>query len=138
MIVRVNELTKECTKVYIAGNITPENFIKKNSGCLIVDDSLSEYEFLILNEDYEVVPDYKRIRERDQLIFKAKRELILNSTDKMMIPDFPIVDIIKEQLKTFRQELRDFTTAANKPYISNELNLFLTKHNIEYEYVEVK
>ena len=84
MIVRVDELTKECIKVYIAGNITPENFIKKNSGCLIVDDSLSEYEFLILNEDYEVVPDYKRIR-----VENLNSDIAISS-DKMKSFQFPL------------------------------------------------
>ena len=50
----------------------------------------------------------------NKISLKNKRNLILNETDKYMLSDYPITPENLEIIKTYRQQLRDFT---NNNYI---------------------
>ena len=50
----------------------------------------------------------------NKISLKNKRNSILGETDKYLLPDFPITPEQLEIIKTYRQQLRDFT---NNNYI---------------------
>ena len=54
------------------------------------------------------------------------RNLILNETDKYLMPDFPISEEQLNQVKNYRQALRDFT---NNNYIMPEKPDFVITMN---------
>ena len=62
----------------------------------------------------------------NKISLKNKRNLILNETDKYMISDYPITPENLEIIKTYRQNLRDFTQnnyiMPEKPDFINTLN----------------
>lgn len=62
----------------------------------------------------------------NKISLKNKRNLILNETDKYMISDYPITPENLEIIKTYRQQLRDFTNnnyiMPDKPDFINILN----------------
>ena len=62
----------------------------------------------------------------NKISLKNKRNLILNETDKYMISDYPITPEKLEIIKTYRQQLRDFTQnnfiLPDKPDFINILN----------------
>jgi hypothetical protein len=45
----------------------------------------------------------------NKMMLKQKRNLILNQTDKYMLSDFPISPEQLEEVKIYRQQLRNFT-----------------------------
>ena len=45
----------------------------------------------------------------NKISLKNKRNLILNETDKYVLPDYPITPENLEIIKSYRQQLRDFT-----------------------------
>lgn len=51
----------------------------------------------------------------DQLLeqIRQKRDSLLYSTDKYMITDYPLTAAKKNEWKTYRQQLRDFTSNVN-------------------------
>lgn len=51
--------------------------------------------------------------EEKQQIVRAVRNQYLEATDKYMIVDFPISDEEREQYKSYRQYLRDYTNQEN-------------------------
>ena len=51
---------------------------------------------------------------KNYTLLKNTRNLILGETDKYLLPDFPITPEQLEIIKTYRQQLRDFT---NNNYI---------------------
>ena len=62
----------------------------------------------------------------NKISLKNKRNLILNETDKYMLSDYPITPENLEIIKTYRQQLRDFTQndyiMPEKPDFINILN----------------
>ena len=62
----------------------------------------------------------------NKISLKNKRNLILNETDKYMLSDYPITPENLEIIKTYRQQLRDFTQnnyiMPEKPDFINTLN----------------
>ena len=62
----------------------------------------------------------------NKISLKNKRNLILNETDKYMLSDYPITPDNLEIIKTYRQNLRDFTQnnfiLPDKPDFINILN----------------
>lgn len=62
----------------------------------------------------------------NKISLKNKRNLILNETDKYMLSDYPITPENLEIIKTYRQQLRDFTNnnyiMPDKPDFINILN----------------
>lgn len=50
------------------------------------------------------------------------RDTKLQETDKYFIEDFPISNTLKEQLKTYRQYLRDMPSQADAPWDGGEDN----------------
>ena len=62
----------------------------------------------------------------NKISLKNKRNLILNETDKYMLSDYPITPENLEIIKTYRQQLRDFTRnnyiMPDKPDFINILN----------------
>ena len=59
-----------------------------------------------------IYEEYNKISNKISL--KNKRNSILGETDKYLLPDFPITPEQLEIIKTYRQQLRDFT---NNNYI---------------------
>ena len=45
----------------------------------------------------------------NKISLKNKRNLILNETDKYVLPDYPITPENLDIIKSYRQQLRDFT-----------------------------
>ena len=62
----------------------------------------------------------------NKISLKNKRNLILNETDKYLLSDYPITPENLEIIKTYRQQLRDFTQndyiMPDKPDFINILN----------------
>ena len=62
----------------------------------------------------------------NKISLKNKRNLILNETDKYILSDYPITPENLEIIKTYRQQLRDFTQnnyiMPDKPDFINILN----------------
>ena len=62
----------------------------------------------------------------NKISLKNKRNLILNETDKYLLSDYPITPENLEIIKTYRQQLRDFTNnnyiMPDKPDFINILN----------------
>ena len=62
----------------------------------------------------------------NKISLKNKRNLILNETDKYILSDYPITPENLEIIKTYRQQLRDFTLnnfiLPDKPDFVNILN----------------
>lgn len=48
---------------------------------------------------------------------KMQRNSLLSSTDKFLLPDFPVSDEYREKIKAYRQQLRDITATAGWPDI---------------------
>lgn len=46
---------------------------------------------------------------------RANRNSLLNQTDYLMMPDYPISGEYREKIKVYRQELRDITKQENFP-----------------------
>ena len=46
---------------------------------------------------------------KNKICLRNRRNIILNETDKYMISDYPITPENLEIIKTYRQNLRDFT-----------------------------
>lgn len=46
---------------------------------------------------------------------RAKRDELLDQTDYLMMPDYPINEEYKEKIKVYRQQLRDITKQENFP-----------------------
>ena len=46
---------------------------------------------------------------------RAQRNSLLNQTDYLMMPDYPISEEYREKIKTYRQELRDITEQEGFP-----------------------
>jgi hypothetical protein len=57
-----------------------------------------------------------------KMMLKDKRNGILNETDKYMLPDYPVTSEQLEEVKIYRQKLRDFT---NNDYIMPEKPSFV-------------
>jgi hypothetical protein len=54
----------------------------------------------------------------NKMMLKQRRNFILNETDKYMLSDFPITPEQLEEVKIYRQKLRNFTIdyiLPNKP-----------------------
>ena len=63
----------------------------------------------------EITPEYLEIIKNDTINhYKKMRNQLLLETDKYLLPDFPITPENLEIVKTYRQQLRDFT---NNDYI---------------------
>ena len=78
---------------------------------------------LILKEGV-IVKDEQYIIGQEQ---ESKKELvknILSFTDKFMIEDFPITLFEKEEIKKYRQELRNFSKNGKFPTQPEFLNRF--------------
>ncbi len=56
-----------------------------------------------------VIPTEEYIQEQKQSLLKNTRNLILQETDKFMLPDYPITPEQLLIVKDYRQALRDFT-----------------------------
>lgn len=71
-----------------------------------------------LQEEYYIISN--------KISLKNKRNLILNETDKYMMLDYPITPENLEIIKTYRQQLRDFTKndyiMPEKPDFINIMN----------------
>lgn len=62
----------------------------------------------LVNIDMEDLnAEYAKISNK--IFLKNKRNTILNETDKYMMLDYPITPEQLEIIKTYRQQLRDFT-----------------------------
>jgi hypothetical protein len=61
-----------------------------------------------------------------KIAFKNKRNLVLGETDKYMLCDYPITPENLEIIKTYRQQLRDFT---NNDYIFPDKPSFVITMN---------
>jgi hypothetical protein len=61
-----------------------------------------------------------------KLALKQKRNLVLAETDEYLLSDYPITPEQLEQVKTYRQALRDFT---NNDYIFPEKPSFVITLN---------
>ena len=63
---------------------------------------------------------------KNKICLRNRRNIILNETDKYMILDYPITPENLEIIKTYRQQLRDFTqnnfVLPDKPDFINILN----------------
>ena len=46
---------------------------------------------------------------KNKICLRNKRNIILNETDKYVLPDYPITPENLEIIKSYRQQLRDFT-----------------------------
>lgn len=70
------------------------------------------------NLDYSIVSPYDGPSLRDIITcdLKSKRNFLLSTTDKYLtIPDYPLNDSQKEEIKRFRQSLRDITKQEGFP-----------------------
>ena len=66
----------------------------------------------------EITPEFLEIIKNDTINhYKKMRNQLLLETDKYLLPDFPITPEQLEIIKTYRQQLRDFT---NNDYIIPE------------------
>lgn len=79
----------------------------------------------LVNIDMEDLnAEYAKISNK--IFLKNKRNTILNETDKYMMLDYPITPEQLEIIKTYRQQLRDFTKndyiMPEKPDFINTLN----------------
>ena len=59
------------------------------------------YIYMDLNAEY--------INISNKISLKNRRNIILNETDKYVLPDYPITPENLEIIKSYRQQLRDFT-----------------------------
>ena len=63
---------------------------------------------------------------KNKICLRNRRNLILNETDKYILPDYPLTPEKLEIIKTYRQQLRDFTQndyiMPEKPDFINILN----------------
>ena len=98
-----------------------------------------------LNECYndgKVTPDpyVAPIKTDEDLSFEIRdyRNLLLNNTDKyLVIPDYPLSNLQKEEIKNFRQALRNITAQPDFPHaviwpkvpdcIKNEISISYNK-----------
>ena len=46
---------------------------------------------------------------KNKICLRNRRNIILNETDKYVLPDYPITPENLEIIKSYRQQLRDFT-----------------------------
>lgn len=79
----------------------------------------------LVNIDMEDLnAEYAKISNK--IFLKNKRNTILNETDKYMMLDYPITPENLEIIKTYRQQLRDFTKndyiMPEKPDFINIMN----------------
>ena len=69
------------------------------------------------------------LKEREQIFklsMKFKRNILLNETDKYLLPDYPITPENLEIVKIYRQALRDIT---NNNYILPDKPEFIITMN---------
>jgi len=86
--------------------------------CLIFDEIIedSEHEvtdFVMVSSEFVLSDDEKAVEEKKKEV-RAIRNSYLEETDKYVsIPDFPISEEEKENYKTYRTYLRDYTELEN-------------------------
>ena len=67
-----------------------------------------------INDEYCVVKNPEKSVEELQANVRAKRNALLDATDKYVsVPDFPIDEDTRNQYIEYRQYLRDYTKAEN-------------------------
>lgn len=76
-----------------------------------------EYEEEILVRYYQIVEIPAPTTEELSAQKRAERDSYLASTDKYMLPDFPITDEKREQYKAYRQYLRDLPANSEFPSV---------------------
>ncbi|MDR3563310.1 MAG: tail fiber assembly protein [Negativicutes bacterium] len=54
-----------------------------------------------------VIPSDEEMRERKLAAIRAQRDALLSAADKYMMPDYPITPAKMEEVKVYRQALRD-------------------------------
>ena len=64
---------------------------------------------------------------KNKICLRNRRNIILNETDKYVLPDYPITPENLDIIKSYRQQLRDFTQnnyiMPEKPEFFNITNL---------------
>lgn len=86
--------------------------------CLVFDEVIedNEYEvtdFVMAENEFVLKTDDKAVEEKQKSV-RAIRNQYLEETDKYVsIPDFPISEEEKENYKTYRTYLRDYTELEN-------------------------
>ena len=118
MILIVNPETKRCGRVFIDG-ISEEDYVKKNSdkNLIIVKDSeVPSARFIKQAEDGSIVEDIEASSELEYNIRLQERISLLKKTSEIVsVPDFPISEDEKQEVLTYRQALRDFTSTKIFP-----------------------
>lgn len=54
--------------------------------------------------------DFEKYQQSQLNLYRQHRNQLLEQTDKYMLPDYPITDEKREQIKIYRQQLRDYFT----------------------------
>lgn len=75
----------------------------------IIEEEISSFVFLPLNNDKPVLIPLPLDAYSNNGFLKNKRNLILNETDKYLMPDYPLTPEQLIIIKDYRQKLRDFT-----------------------------
>ena len=74
----------------------------------------------------EEIPTEEILIEKKNINMKFTRNLLLQETDKYLLPDYPITVEQLEIVKEYRQALRDFTknnhTMPDRPDFINTMN----------------
>ena len=77
-----------------------------------------------VNEDGTItfIPPSKEEFEEPYIVaFNMKRLDLLNATDYLIMPDYPIDENKKEKVKAYRQYLRDMTKLPDYPFINKPI-----------------
>ena len=66
-------------------------------------------------DNIEIKPTETDIIEYESIQLRQKRDMLLSETDKYMTIDYPISEDKKQELKEYRQSLRDITNQKGFP-----------------------
>ena len=77
-----------------------------------IDEEHTTADYTMVGSEYVLNDDEKAIELKKEQV-RAVRNDYLETTDKYMIADFPITDEEREDYRTYRQYLRDYTKQEN-------------------------
>lgn len=83
-------------------------------------DCEGEYTFEFEEQSDKIVEVAKYHRYSDEVLnekIRQKRDEFLDITDKFMISDYPITELEREDMKVYRQYLRDLPASKNFPNV---------------------
>lgn len=84
------------------------------------NDNTGEYIFTFEEQSDKIVEVAKFNKYSDEVLaekIRQKRDEFLDITDKFMISDYPITELEREDMKVYRQYLRDLPESENFPNV---------------------